>query len=105
MCEYGTWKKVKVWIPPDLDCVGEGKWKFAKIDSCIAPIVRALQRGGINMRSSCCGHEKHRGRIDLQDGRIIWIDSSKRVHCYIVKRDALRAKRLMMTEAEIEGEK
>ena len=75
MCEWGNCKRVKVWIPPDLDCAGRGKWKYAAIDSCIAPIVNALQRTGINMRGSCCGHGKHRGRIDLEDGRILWIQS------------------------------
>ena len=73
MCEWGKWKLVKVWIPADLDCAGKGKWKFVKIDACIVAIVKALQQGGINMRSSCCGHGKRRGRIDLQDGRVLWI--------------------------------
>ncbi|MHA1952283.1 MAG: hypothetical protein ACW987_20795 [Candidatus Thorarchaeota archaeon] len=44
-----------------------------KIDSCIAPIVNALQMGGINMRGSCCGHGKSEGYIELQDGRYIFI--------------------------------
>ncbi len=46
---------------------------MAKIDGCIAPIVKALQRGGIDMRASCCGHGKGRGSIHLQDGRTLLI--------------------------------
>lgn len=64
---------VNVWVPPDLDCAGRGKWKLTKIDACIAPIVMALQKAGIDMRGSCCGHGKRRGRIELQDGRVLII--------------------------------
>ena len=64
---------VNVHIDSDLSCDGREKWKLAKIDKCIAPIVDALQRGGINMRGSCCGHEKEPGQIDLSDGRMIRI--------------------------------
>ena len=73
MCKWGTWTEVLVKIPGDLSCDGKEKQKYVKIDTCIAPIVKTLQRGGINMRGSCCGHGKRRGRIDLQDDRIIWI--------------------------------
>ncbi|MCK4760213.1 MAG: hypothetical protein KAT69_09185 [Candidatus Aminicenantes bacterium] len=48
---------------------------MVKIDKCIAPIVEALQKGGIDMRGSCCGHGKGPGRIDLQDGRTIQISN------------------------------
>jgi len=64
---------VNVKIPVDLSYSGRSHWKMAKIDACIAPIVKALQEGGIDMRASCCGHGKTDGRIDLQDGRILII--------------------------------
>jgi len=51
-----------------------------KIDHCIAPIVKALQKGGIDMRASCCGHGKRRGRIELQDGRTLIIDNKSDAH-------------------------
>ena len=69
MCKWGTHEIVRVKIPRDLSCTGQAKWKMAKIDKCIAPIVKALQEGGIHMRSSCCRHGKGDGRIILQDGR------------------------------------
>lgn len=73
MCKWGTVSPVQVKIPADLACSGEEHWKEAKIDSCIAPLVDALQRGGIDMRGSCCGHAKTFGSIDLQDGRMLLI--------------------------------
>ncbi len=79
MCKWGTWKEVLVKIPADLSCDGKERRKYVKIDACIAPIVKALQRGGIDMRDSCCGHGKYfRGRIDLQDGRVLWIQNQKK---------------------------
>jgi hypothetical protein len=35
--------------------------------------VEALQQGGVDMRSSCCGHGKTFGNIQLQDGRVLLI--------------------------------
>lgn len=73
MCRWGTDELVYVHIDSDLSCDGEEKWKLVGIDKCIAPIVRALQLSGINMRGSCCGHGKGPGQIDLSDGRMIRI--------------------------------
>jgi hypothetical protein len=64
---------VYVTIPSDLSCTGEKKWKLAQIDACIAPLVEALQRGGIEMRGSCCGHGRQPGEIHLQDGRMLLV--------------------------------
>ena len=74
MCKWGTYEKVRVKIPKDLSCTGRMKWKMAKIDKCIAPIVKALQEGRIDMRGSCCGHGKVNGAISLQDGRELIIN-------------------------------
>ena len=73
MCKWGTYKKVKVKIPANLSYTSKERWKFANIDSCIANIVSALQKGGINMRASCCGHNKRPSNIVLEDGREIFI--------------------------------
>ena len=77
MCDDRESVKVYVRIPADLSCDGKEKRKYAKIDRCIAPIVEALQRGGIDMRGSCCGHGKRRGRITLQDGRTLLVEARK----------------------------
>jgi len=70
-------QRVKVLIPADLSCSGIAKYSFKPIDKCIASIVSALQKAGINMRSSCCGHGKGDGEIILQDGRVLVIKSSQ----------------------------
>lgn len=76
MCKQGEYQEVLVRIPKDLACSGKTYLKYMKIDRCIAPIVKALQRGGIDMRGSCCGHGKRDGNIELQDGRMIIIKPS-----------------------------
>jgi len=73
MCKVGEYELVKVKIPADLSQTGKSCWKKKQIDKCIAPIVKALQEGGIDMRGSCCGHGKMDGDIHLQDGRILII--------------------------------
>lgn len=42
-------------------------------DPCIAPIVKALNGGGIRTIASCCGHGHRPGRITLADGRELFI--------------------------------
>jgi len=73
---------VSVKVPPDLSHTGGERWKLAKIDSCIADLVRALQEGGIDMRSSCCGHGDVVGNIYLQDGRVLLVLSPDRGEKY-----------------------
>ena len=73
MCKWGTSEKVCVRIPADLACSGKSYWKEMLIDKCIAPIVRVLQEGGVDMRASCCGHGKKPGNIALADGRELFI--------------------------------
>jgi hypothetical protein len=77
VCEWGTTTPVRVKIPADLSCIGEERWKDVAIDSCIAPIVSALQSGGIDMRGSCCGHGDLPGCIHLQDGRVLVIQDER----------------------------
>ena len=77
MCEWGNTVPVWVKIPTDLSATGKERWKNDPIDSCIAPMVRALQDGGIDMRGSCCGHGCGWGHIGLQDGRNILITDGR----------------------------
>lgn len=69
MCNWGTTRDVVVKIDPSLSSTGREKWRSFPVDACIADIVEALQRGGIDMLSSCCGHGKTNGQISLADGR------------------------------------
>jgi len=73
VCVWGQTEEVCVLILEDLSCSGRRHWKHAKIDKCVAPIVKALQDAGIDMRGSCCGHGKVDGHIELADGRLLII--------------------------------
>jgi hypothetical protein len=43
MCPCRNTKTVKVKISASLSYTGKERWKMAKIDQCIAPLVKALQ--------------------------------------------------------------
>lgn len=86
MCKWGTTTKVRVKLSADLSCTGKERWKNCAIDSCIAPIVKALQENGIDMRGCCCGHNKGHGDIHLQDGRILLVLDKKEADKYLRNR-------------------
>jgi len=65
---------VQVTVPAHLSHTGKDRRARKPIDSCIAPIVRALNRAGIRTDASCCGHRKWPGSIVLFDGRILIIE-------------------------------
>jgi len=66
MCKWGTTKKVKLHRRYRDSC-------YADVDSCIANLVRALNRSGIMTIASCCGHNKRPSNIVLEDGREMFI--------------------------------
>ena len=51
--------------------------KVRSIDWCIHHIVAALNAAGVVTTASCCGHGTQDGRIDLADGRILFIKQSE----------------------------
>jgi hypothetical protein len=53
-----------------------------RIDACIAPLVQALQAGGVNMRGSCCGHGTSEGHVHLEDGRVLLVLSREQAVRY-----------------------
>ena len=69
MCDYGNQVILNVPIPGHLSFEGVDVWKDKPIDSCIAPIVKALNDAGIYTVASCCGHGKGGGSIILWDDR------------------------------------
>jgi hypothetical protein len=75
MCNWGTEVGLIVTIPAHLSHTGVDRQDVKGIDSCIAPIVKALNDGGITTISSCCGHGKGTGVIMLADGRELEITS------------------------------
>ena len=67
MCKWGT-EEIVMLCKPRTNGV-----TTAKVDSCIAPIVRALNNADIQTVASCCGHNKRPGNIALADGRELFI--------------------------------
>lgn len=82
MCKRGTTTKVRVKIPADLSSTGKRKWEFCEVDSCIAPLVKALQKAGIGTIGSCCGHGEWEGYILLEDERRLLILDEKTNKAY-----------------------
>ena len=85
MCKHGTDTQVNVKITARRSHTGEAYFRDMPIDSCIAPIVQALQQGGIDMNGSCCGHGKYEGDIILADGRWLVILDPEVAEEYRVK--------------------
>jgi hypothetical protein len=73
MCKWGNTKPVNVLIPADLSHTNRARWAVKGIDRCISDLVEGLQAAGVNMRSSCCGHGKGPGSIELANGTSIAI--------------------------------
>lgn len=65
MCKWGR--------SVSLEIDGETK----AVDSCIATIIDALNKGGVRTTGSCCGHGKNHGDILLADGRALVIRDLK----------------------------
>ena len=59
MCEWGNTTAVII------------GGRLREIDSCIAPLVAALNAGGIPTVASCCGHGHQTGNVALADGRYL----------------------------------
>lgn len=76
MCNFGDDVVLLVPIPIELSHTHEFRWDWKGIDSCIAPIVEALNDAGIYTSQSCCGHGKEDGTIFLHDGRILSISKT-----------------------------
>jgi hypothetical protein len=78
MCKWGNTIILMVPIPAYLSYTDKFRWDKKGIDSCIAPIVQALNNAGIYTSNCCCGHGKEDGEIFLHDGRkLIIIKESK----------------------------
>ena len=56
MCKWGTNTPLEVTIPSHLSSTGAAKRKIVDVDSCVAPLVKALNDAGVSTIASCCGH-------------------------------------------------
>ena len=60
-------------VEMELPVVGEIRQGTAAIDKCIAPVIRALNDGGVITRGCCCGHGKVMGYIHLANGKYLGV--------------------------------
>lgn len=83
MCKQGSITLVKVIGGPHTE-VG--------VDTCIAPIITALNAVGVSTIASCCGHNKRPGNIALRDGRELIIarnfEEARLIDSYCNKKNA-----------------
>jgi hypothetical protein len=91
MCKWGTYEEMELTIPAYLSYTGKARKKLVKIDKCIAPIIRALNDGGIKTIGSCCGHGKRLGDIALETGQWLIITPDKKIHDKIIKENLLKS--------------
>jgi len=71
MCQHGDTVILTVPIPACLSHTGRRRIGARAIDRCLAPIVAALNAGGVPTASSCCGYGQAEGCIWLEDGRTL----------------------------------
>lgn len=79
VCEHNDTVPMAVLIPAHQSHTGRERVAIKPIDRCIAPIVEALNRGGILTVASCCGHGQGPGSIVLADGRELYIAPDQEV--------------------------
>lgn len=68
MCDWGDSVVVSVLVPASVSCTGSDRRARKPIDRCIASLVEALDRAGVRMTGSCCGHGRSPATIGLDDG-------------------------------------
>ena len=68
VCEYGNIKNQRVKINAKNSHTGAERFDVKPVDSCIAPIVKALNDAEIWTTGCCCGHGNEDGFISLYDG-------------------------------------
>ncbi len=76
MCKHDDEVLLNVPIPANLSHTGGFRWETKGVDSCIAPIVKALNDAGIYTAGCCCGHGETDGNIILHDGRVLIIQAA-----------------------------
>jgi len=62
MCKYGSDSPVKL-----NDRSFWGGKKTVRVDSCIAPVIQAIQDAGLRTSSCCCGHGRGASLIVWED--------------------------------------
>lgn len=71
MCNYSPNREAAMVTIPTPD--GYPGVKGIHCDPCIAPLVSALNQAHLYTIASCCGHGQGISRIDLHDGRALFV--------------------------------
>jgi len=80
MCKEGNFTLVSV---PSINMQDPDRlttWSEQPIDDCLVPFVEALNAKGIYTQQCCCGHGRHKGTIQLYDGRLMFLDNWQYIH-------------------------
>ena len=82
MCKWGDTVKLRLIIPARLSHTGKDRYKMVSIDKCIVPLVKALNKEGLQTNWSCCRHLcSNYVDIGLEYGRRLkiygWTDPGK----------------------------
>ena len=72
MCKRGNTVKM------ELPIVGDFRQGIADIDKCLAPIIKALNDGGVLTTGCCCGHGEIMGYIHLANGKYLGVFPNRR---------------------------
>lgn len=96
MCNWGTDTEVLLITPAHLSHNGVSYQSYRSIDSCIVPLILALNDAGIHTSGCCCGHGKSDGSVILHDGTEINID------IYTGKIKQMETKSFTLTEHQCE---
>ena len=72
MCKRGNTVKM------ELPIVGDFRQGIADIDKCLAPIIKALNDGGVLTTGCCCGHGEIMGYILLANGKYLGVFPNRR---------------------------
>jgi len=67
MCKRGNM------VEMELPIAGDFRQGIAKVDKCIAPIIKALNAGGVLTKGCCCGHGEIMGYIRLANGKYLGV--------------------------------
>lgn len=71
MCKWGDQELCLVPIPAELSHNDKFHWSLKGVDTCLAPVVNALNAAGVYTSNCCCGHGSGEGAIFLHDGRVL----------------------------------
>lgn len=80
MCKHGTMAELKIKV--------FDQSKEITVDKCLVPLIKTLNRYGVQTLNSCCGHGSCRGAIviDADNIRLSWVGNKMLVELMLDNR-------------------